>query len=137
MTKRLVLTAVAVGVLGGVALAQTPWGGDDDGFIPPNKTAASCENAIAKALAKAVVCVAKCHQARATGKIADEAGEESCETDVSNPASCKSKFNKTRDKELGLQSCPSCIDQTVMDQVFAQGEAFIDSTINGQVYCAQ
>jgi len=58
MTKRLVLTAVLIGVLGGVALAQTPWGGDDDGFIPPDKASASCENALAKAPAKAVVACA-------------------------------------------------------------------------------
>jgi hypothetical protein len=140
MTKRLVLTAVALGVLGGVALAQTPWGGEDDGFIPPNKPTASCENALAKALAKAVVCVAKCHQSRATGKIADEAGEEACETDVANPASCKSKYNKTRDKLAVTQTCPTCLTDnsaTAMDQIFAQGEAFIDSTVNGQIYCAQ
>jgi len=24
-----------------------------------------------------------------------------------------------------------------MDQIFAQGEAFIDSSVNGQIYCAQ
>ena len=137
MTKRLLLTIVALGMLGGVALAQTPWGGDDDGFIPPDKASASCENALAKALAKAVVCVAKCHQSRATKKIVDEAGEEACETDVNNAASCKAKYNKTRDKLIGAGTCPACLDQVAMDQVFAQGEAFIDSTVNGQIYCAQ
>ncbi len=136
MAKRLLLTAVVLGLLGGVALAQTPWGGDDDGFIPP-KASASCENALAKALAKAVVCVAKCHQARAVGKITDETGEEACETDVGNAASCKAKYNKTRDKLVNGGTCPACLDQVAMDQIFAQGEAFIDSTVNGQIYCAK
>ena len=137
MTKRLVLTAVALGVLGGVALAQTPWGGDDDGFIPPDKTSASCENALAKALAKTVVCISKCHQARAAGKITDETGEDNCESNVDNAASCKSKYNKTRDKLVAAGTCPACLDQVAMDQIFAQGEAFIDSSVNGQIYCAQ
>src|SRR5690348_5641387 len=140
MTKRLVLTAVVLGMLGGVALAQTPWGGDDDGFIPQTKAVANCENALAKALAKAVVCVAKCHQSRASGKIADESAEEACETDVANAASCKSKYNKTRDKLVSSGACPACLTDnsaTVMDQLFGQGEAFIDSTVNGQIYCAQ
>ena len=136
--KRLLLIAVMAGVLGrGGAMAQTPWGGDDEGFIPPNKAITTCENAIAKALAKAVVCVAKCHQARAAGKIADEAGEDNCESNVSKPTSCKSKFNNTRDKLLGSRKCPACLDQVAMDQIFAQGEAFIESSVNGQMYCAQ
>jgi hypothetical protein len=46
-------------------------GADDEGFLPPNKQAAFYEKAVAKALAKALVCVAKGQQARAAGKLAD------------------------------------------------------------------
>jgi hypothetical protein len=137
MTKNLILMAVlAAGLTGGVALAQTPWGGSEDGgFIPPDKPTASCENAMEKALAKAITCVAKCHQSRAAGKLADETAEENCESNVSNAKSCKARFNKTRDKLLNSGNCPSCLNQTAMDQLFAQSEAFIDTTTNGQVYC--
>ena len=88
-------------------------------------------------LPKAIVCVAKCHQARAAGKIGDEVGEDNCEANVSNPASCKSKFNSARDRLLSGGGCPTCLDQVAMDQVFAQGEAFLNTNVNSQVYCAQ
>jgi len=137
MTKRIVLAVLAGALAGGVAMAQTPFGGDDGGFLPPNKQAAACENAVAKALAKALVCVAKCHEARAAGKLADDTAEDDCESNASNPASCKARFNATRDRLLSSGNCPACLDQVAMDQVFAQGEAFVDSSVNGQIYCAQ
>ena len=138
MSKRVMLIAVVAGTLaGGVALAQTPFGGDDEGFVPPSKRAAKCENAIAKALAKSIVCIAKCHQARAEGKLADEAAEDNCASNVGRRASCKSKFNATRDRLLSAGDCPACLDQVAMDQTFAQGEAFINTNVSGQLYCAQ
>jgi hypothetical protein len=137
MTKNLMLVAVMAGVLAaGAARAQTPFGGDDDGFLPPDKQSAACENAIAKALAKSLVCVANCHAARAAGKL-DETAEENCESNASNPGSCKSKYNALRDKLLASGTCPACLGQVAMDQVFAQGEMFLDSGVNGQIYCAQ
>jgi len=137
MTKSVMFVAVlAVGLTAGVARAQTPWGGSEDGgFLPPDKNTASCENAIEKAIGKTVACIAKCHQARASGKLADENAEETCETAVSSPKSCKSRYNKTRNKLITSGRCPSCLTQTVMDQLFAQSEAFVDTTTNGQVYC--
>ena len=137
MMTKLVLVAVFAGVLAaGAARAQTPFGGDDGGFVPSDKQSAACENAIAKALAKSLVCVAKCHAARAAGKL-DETGEENCESNANNPGSCKSKYNSLRDKMLAAGNCPACLDQVAMDQVFAQGEMFLDSSVNGQIYCAQ
>ena len=137
MTTRLMLVAVVVGGLtAGAARAQTAFGGDDGGFLPPDKATAVCENTVAKALAKTMVCIAKCHQARAAGKL-DEAGEEKCESDAGNPGSCKSKYNAMRDAMLASGKCPTCLDQVAMDQVFAQGETFLDTSVNAQIYCAQ
>ena len=137
MAKNLVVMAVmAVALTAGIARAQTPWGGSEDGgFLPPDKATATCENRIEKAIGKAVACLSKCHQARASGKLASESAEETCENAVSNPKSCKARYNKVRDKLLTSGNCPSCLNQTAMDQLFAQSEAYIDTTTNGQVYC--
>ena len=138
MTKRVVLIAAVAGVLvGGVTTAQTPFGDDDEGHLPPTRRVALCENAIAKALAKAVVCLAKCHQARALGKLQDDTAEDACESNVGRPTSCKSKFNSVRDRLLSEGGCPTCLDQLAMDQVFAQGAAFVNTNVSSQVYCAQ
>ena len=68
MIKKLVLIALVAGALAGrMAMAQAiPWGGADEGYIPRSSQTLDCENALIKTLAKALVCVAKCHQARAT-----------------------------------------------------------------------
>ena len=136
--NRIVLMAVLAGVLfGAPVLAQTPWGGDDEGYIPPDKPTATCENAVEKALAKALACIAKCHQMRATGKLVDDVAEENCETNTDNPASCKSKFDTAKRKLISLQICPACLDEPTMEQVFGLGQAFLDGSVNGQIYCGQ
>src|SRR5919197_3438948 len=140
MTKRSMLAAIVVvaALAGGVARAgSVPWGADETGFTPPDAQAAACENAVAKALGKALVCVAKCHQARAAGRLADETAEENCESNPGNRGSCKAKFNATRDQLLASGRCPACLEQVSMDQAFALGVAFFHSNINGQIYCAQ
>ena len=65
-----VVVALSVGLLWvGNARAQTPFGGDDTGFIPPAKsTTAKCEAGAGKAADKLIACILKCHASRASGK---------------------------------------------------------------------
>jgi hypothetical protein len=105
----------------------TAWGGDDTGFIPPDKDAAKCEDGLGKATAKAIACIAKCHKARADGKLADDSAEDACENGAS-PSSCKGKF----DKSTGNLTCPVCVDKLGL---FAFIETTLDG-VNGTVYCS-
>ncbi len=91
MTKTLVLAAVmATALAAGVARAQTPWGGSEDGgFIPADGPTAGCENASEKAIGKAVTGIGKCHQGRAGKKLHDETGEENGECDGTDPKAGK------------------------------------------------
>src|SRR5437016_2236554 len=94
-TKVLALIGGFVGVLGaGWAIAGTPFGGDDTGFIPPSKDVAKCENSVGKELGKAANCVLGCHKKRAKGSLADETAEDNCEHNLPAAADCKSKYNK-------------------------------------------
>jgi hypothetical protein len=139
MIKKLVLTALVAGALAGrMAMAQAiPWGGADEGYIPRSAQTLECENALTKTLGKALLCIAKCHQARAAGRLPDQAAEDNCESNVSNQASCKAKFNAMRDRLLSMGTCPACLGEVSMDQVFAQGVGFFSSSVNGQIYCGQ
>ena len=76
-----VVAALSVGVLWmGTARAQTPFGGDDTGFIPLAKSAtAKCEAGAGKAAGKLIACILKCHASRASGKLADDTAEDNCE----------------------------------------------------------
>jgi hypothetical protein len=76
-----------------VAVAGTPFGGDDLGTIPtdsPKGVVTKCESGVAKAASKLVGSILKCHTARARGKLADETAEDACET------TARTKFGATK-----------------------------------------
>ena len=101
----------------------TPFGGDDNGFIPPDTVILKCEEKVGANVAKLLKCQAKCHEKRAKGSFADDTAEEPCETD------CKTKYTAANSALVG---CPPCLDtSTLGDNMLAQGD-----NNNGQVYCA-
>ena len=125
-----VIAALSVGLWVASARA-TPFGGDDSGFIPPNAAVAKCEAGAAKAVGKLSACILKCHASRASGKLADDTAEDSCEKTLVGK-SCTAKFAATIAK---LSGCPSCINGTSMAGVAAFAESILDAS-NGMVYCA-
>jgi hypothetical protein len=124
--------ALSVGLLVAIAsAANPPFGGDDTGFIPPAKSAiAKCEAGASKAAAKLVTCIAKCHDSRAAGKLADDTAEDSCEKTLAGK-SCAAKFTLAISK---LSGCPACINGTTMANLAGLAEAVLDAN-NGTVYC--
>ena len=75
-----VVGALLVGLCLPSARAQTPFGGDDTGIVPPAKSpTAKCELGAGKAADKLIACIGKCHASRASGKLADDTAEDSCE----------------------------------------------------------
>jgi hypothetical protein len=127
------IAALSAGLLWvGTARAQTPWGGDDTGFIPPPKSAtAKCEAGAAKATGKLIACISKCHASRASGKLADDTAEDACEKTLAGK-SCVAKFTLAISK---LSGCPSCINGTTMATLAGQTEAVIDGN-NSTIYCS-
>jgi hypothetical protein len=78
MIAALVFTGFGAGRL----MAGTPFGGDDLGTIPsdaPKGPVTKCETGVAKAAGKLVGAVVKCHASRASGKLADDTAEDTCE----------------------------------------------------------
>ena len=128
------VAALSVGLLWvGTARAQTPFGGDDSGLIPPAKSpTAKCEAGAAKAQGKLTACILKCHASRASGKLADDTAEDSCEKTLAGK-SCAAKFTLAISK---LSGCPSCINGSTMALLAGDFEFLIDNMNNATVYCA-
>jgi hypothetical protein len=102
----------------------TDFGSDDSGKLPPDAPTGpvtKCENVIAKNAGKLVDAIAKCHIARAVGKLANDTVEDQCE------ATAKTKFEVTK-----VAGCTTCTDLTTLADVV---ESAVDSA-NGLVYCA-
>src|SRR5262249_39923641 len=109
---------------GGRALAGTPFGGDDTGFVPPDAASFACEDAVERRFAKLIVGTGACHLTAAHlgggGKTFDE---EACESRA------RAKYDRAT---AGLRGCPACLDIGG----YAAGEvARIDTLISGAMYC--
>jgi hypothetical protein len=110
----------------------TPFGGDDTGDVPTAKSAiAKCESGAAKAADKLIKCILKCHASRASGKLADDTAEDSCEKTLAGK-SCTALFAASIAK---LSGCPTCINGTTMANLAGLTEALLDGN-NSMVYCA-
>jgi hypothetical protein len=128
-----IFSALAVGLLWvATAGAQTPFGGDDTGFIPPPKSAtAKCESKASKAVVKLISCIAKCHDSTAAGKIVGDDAENMCEKTLALK-SCTAKFAASIAK---LTGCPPCISGATMASLAGLVETLLDGN-NGMVYCS-
>ena len=128
-----VVAALSVGLLWvGTGRAQTPFGGDDTGFIPVPKSAdAKCEAGAGKAADKLIACIFKCHASRASGKLADDTAEDACEKTLAGK-SCAAKFTASIAK---LSGCPSCINGTTMANLAGLTETVLDGN-NATIYCS-
>ena len=124
-----VVGALLVGLCLPSARAQTPFGGDDTGFIPPAADA-KCEAGAAKAADKLIACILMCHASRVSGKLADDTAENACETGLAGK-SCFASFTLAISM---LKGCPSCINGTTMANLANLTEGLIDGN-NSTIYC--
>ncbi len=134
--KQLTIVAVGVGAVlaVGVALAGTPFGGDDTGTIPDpsHKTTLKCEETIGKAVGKAVECIGKCTAERSSGKLTDDTAEDDCEKNLSGK-SCLEKFTAavTKAQTKDTSGLCNCINGPGVATII---ESDLDG-MNNLVYC--
>ena len=116
-------SGVALAASIAVAIAGTPFGGDDSGTIPsdgPKGPTTKCENGVGKAVGKLTGAIGKCHVSRASGKLADDTAEGTCKR------AALTKFNATK-----VVLCNGCTNLAVTGGV---AEGLTDEN-NGVVYC--
>jgi len=129
--KRLVIMVALGAAIGvGAARAGTPFGGDDSGFVPPDKTTGKCEDTATKNGGKFTSSLIKCHIAVATAAFKSQttvADDEACED------TARAAVDKANSK-LTNPPCPACLvsglgagSDTTRSQVDLNG---------GVVYCA-
>jgi hypothetical protein len=122
--------ALAAGVV--VAVAGTPFGGDDTGTISSNKNTLKCEESISKAVGKAVGCIGKCTANEASGKLAGDTAEDACEKNNAGK-SCLEKFaaSVTKAQTKDTSGGCNCVNSAT---VSATIEGNLDG-MNNTVYC--
>ena len=136
MLKTLMAAVGLVAIVAGSARAATPFGGDDTGFIPPNKDVAKCENSVGKSAGKAAACILGCHKKRAKGQLADDTAEDNCENNLPAAADCQGKYDAVTGNSSKINAlCPTCLGPTSRGNLFGLVETLIDSN-NNKIYCA-
>ncbi len=101
----------------------SPFGDEDGGFIPPDKAAAKCENAVAKQIAKLLQKSADCTRKTAKAAIKGKTFDE----DACNDA-IEEKYNSA----IAKLKCPLCITSTDLHDI---GAFTVDSAAP-LIYCA-
>lgn len=130
MLKKLVVTAAAAAIVsGGMAFAATPFGGDDEGFVPATKPVLKCEDTATKNAGKLTSALITCHSKLAAAAFKDismNVNDEPCEDAAMAKGAAASA-------KLTNPPCPGCLvstlaagAQTTRDQVDLNG---------GIVYC--
>ena len=117
--------------------ASPPFGGDDGGFVPPDKNTAKCEDLVATHLKKLSACMMKCQIKQADfARKGKQFDEEACEQGTGKPVSCRAAFDNASAKLLGRKTpiCPACLDATAQSNLADLVVNFID-TNNGLIYC--
>jgi hypothetical protein len=136
---RVAVAAMAVVVLAGrlaSAAPGDPFGGDDAGCYPPSTDAATCQAAVAKALAKATLCLAKCSMKRAAGKLPDTAAESMCE-DGDPLKSCRAKYDKATGPASKIDAlCPVGLDAAYRVTLYATTRAEFDARTDRIYSCS-
>jgi hypothetical protein len=120
--------ALATALAAPVAYAGTPFGGDDTGFVPPDKVAYGCESKVAGANAKLRRAITKCHVDLASQRLkGSNFNDDGCET------AAKAKFDAYLNKVFGPNSCPACLVANTTGMSDAV-ESELDAS-NGDFYC--
>jgi hypothetical protein len=136
--KQLTIAAVSAGAVLAVgvtvALAGTPFGGDDTGTIPDptHKATLKCEESIGKAVGKAVGCIGKCTASRSSGKFTDDTAEDNCEKNLAGK-SCLEKFTATVTKAQAKDTSGLC--NCISGPGVATVIEFDLDSMNNAVYC--
>ncbi len=103
--KVVLSAAVAVTLGAGLALAATPFGGDDSGFVPPNKADAKCEDGVSKNVGALVGGLIKCNI-----KDSDDQAKHSG-AGTFDGAACQNAASAKYDTKTGPLVCPGCVDR--------------------------
>lgn len=107
--RTLLALAFGTSLLAGASLAGTPFGGDDSGFVPPDKVALICAQKALLLGSKSAAKIMKCHNDLAADALAGQGignSEEACENAVT------SKLDGKLNALFSRYDCAACLVAT-------------------------
>ncbi|HEY2385886.1 MAG TPA: hypothetical protein VGK30_02910 [Candidatus Binatia bacterium] len=112
----------------------TPLGGDDAGFVPPDKDTGKCEDSALKITSSLSSCVVKCQIKQVDTLFkAGTFDETACQT--GGAKSCRGKFDVASGKLDVKPICPGCLDPGARGTMADSARSFLEA-LQAQIYCA-
>jgi len=90
------------------AVAGGPFGGDDSGYVPPNRSVAKCEQQVARALASFDRCVLTCNVRAAKAAFKGRASDLPACTQT-GARSCRGRYDRASARRAQTGRCPACL----------------------------
>jgi kumamolisin len=122
----------------------TPFGGDDSGFVPPDKNTGKCEDTVALHLKTLAACMTHCQIKQADSALNGASfDEEACEQGSGKPTSCRAAYDKASAALLAskvlvnkvkVPLCPTCLNGPAQSVLADSVMSFMEQS-NGQIYC--
>jgi hypothetical protein len=112
------------------------FGGDDSGFVPPDKDTGKCEDTVTKSASKLAGCTSKCQIKNADSAFKNKVppfDKQACE--ITSTKSCRTKYDAASTSLEGKAICPPCLDAIARGNVADAARAFLEQN-QGQIYCA-
>ena len=113
---------------------STALGGDDPGFVPPDKNTGKCEDGVAKLVGALATCVGTC-QTKQVAVLFKGGTFDADACEITGAKSCRGKFDAASGKLDAKPICPPCLDPTARG-VVADGARALLQQLEPQIYCA-
>src|SRR5437867_5693549 len=115
------------------AVAGGPFGGDDSGFVPPNRSVAKCEEQVARSLASFDRCVVTCDARAARAALRGRPTHLPACTET-GARSCRGKYERASAKTARTGRCPACLSPPAQGLLADRAAARLEGT-TGAIHC--
>jgi hypothetical protein len=114
------------------AVAGGPFGGDDSGFVPPDRSVAKCEQQVATSLASFDRCVVTCNVRAVKAAFKGRPHLPACTQ--TGARSCRGKYDRASARTARTGRCPACLSPPAQGLLADRAAARLAQTA-GAIHC--
>src|SRR3989442_3193551 len=115
------------------AVAGGPFGGDDSGYVPPNRSVAKCEQQVARSLASFDRCTLTCNVRAAKAAFKGRPIDLPACTQT-GARSCRGRYDRASARMAQTGRCPACLSSPAQSLLADRAAARVEQSA-GAIHC--
>src|SRR6266404_250670 len=115
------------------AVAGGPFGGDDSGYVPPNRSVAKCEQQVARSLASFDRCALTCNVRAAKAAFKGRPIDLPACTQT-GARSCRGRYDRASARMAQTGRCPACLSSPAQSLLADRAAARVEQSA-GAIHC--